>query len=478
MLLKNLASMGALNIFKSVIQFAMNLVLAKFISPSDYGLVVFTLPFVAFITMLTDLGLSSTLVRQPGLTPQQAGGALTLVLTAGSVSALALAGVSFAIQSATGMAGLQPIMAAMSGVVILSIAATPPRALLERRLNYPLIARIEGAAVVISAVLSVIAVTWGAGVWAIVFYNALLHLLRLTAFISCARNDFALNWSWSKVVPMLSFGGWVLAANLLIFAARNGDNILIGTWLGAADVGLYGLAYQFMLVPMMIISWPASSVLLATLSRHRNEPQQFKSIICSTCAVTAALIFPLMGYFMFGLEYPLTSFMPPNWHAIPAIVFWLAPLGAIQTITSYNGVILLAKGEARLQFWVSLVGSAITLATFIVALPFGLMVLVKAYVGTGVFIAIGFLTVALKKVDIGWPDIVNSILPGFLATVGGLAAVGLASHAYSDNVWSWLANSFVYGVVVLAVYALMRHQLTRYWHELIRERAAGAAAIV
>src|SRR5260221_10519328 len=111
MLLKNLASMGALNIFKSFIQFAMNLVLAKFISPSEYGLVVFTLPFVAFISMLTDLGLSSTLVRQPGLTPQQAGGVLTLVLSFGSVCAVALAGASFAIPSATAMAGLEPIMA-------------------------------------------------------------------------------------------------------------------------------------------------------------------------------------------------------------------------------------------------------------------------------------------------------------------------------------------------------------------------------
>jgi O-antigen/teichoic acid export membrane protein len=467
MLLKNLASMGALNIFKSFIQFAMNLVLARFISPGEYGLVVFTLPFVAFIAMLTDLGLSSTLVRQPGLTSRQAGAVLTLVLSVGSVCAFALAGTSFAIQSATQMAGLQPIMAAMSGIIILSIAATPPRALLERQLRYTLIARIEGSAVVISATLSLAAVTHGVGVWALVFYNGLLQVFRLLAFVWFTRTDFVLNWNWREIVPMLSFGGWVLASNLLFFAARNGDNILIGASMGAAEVGLYGLAYQFFLVPLMTVGWPASSVLLATLSRHRDEPEKLKRIIYATCALTASICFPLMGYFAFGLQYPLNAFMSPNWHAVPGLVTWLAPMGALNSISVYNGVILLATGEARLQFWMSAAGSFITLAIFVISVPFGLLTLVKAFSISGTFVAICFIVVAIRKVDIGILEFINPVLPAFLATAAGLLAAWGTALLGSSPLWSWLLMSAAFAIAVLATYAFLRRRLLSHWHELV-----------
>ncbi|MGY4615513.1 O-antigen/teichoic acid export membrane protein [Bradyrhizobium sp. USDA 4472] len=477
MLLKNIASMGGLNLFRSAIQFLMNIVLAGFVSPSEYGLVVFTLPFITFISMLTDLGLSSSIVRHPDLTKQQAGGVVTLVLIAGAVCAGILAMASFGIQSATGLAGLQPIMMAMSGIVVLSIVATPPRALLERQLRYPLIARVEGGAVVFSALLSVITVFQGAGIWALVLYNGLMQTLRMVLFLYFARDGFALNMRWRTLIPMLSFGGWVMLGNILTFAARNGQNILIGIWLGAAEVGLFGLAYQFMLVPLMIIAWPASSVLLATLSRHRNEPSHFERTVCATCAVTAALSFPAMGYFVFGLQYPLTTFMSPKWHSIPSIVSWLAPLGAVQAIAAYNGVILLARGEAKLQFWAGVIGSGLTLIVFVVSLPYGLMMMVKAYVLTGVFIAAGFLVVAARRAGLSLRRILIAVCPGMFAMLAGLVTVTVAGQFHGDALWSWVGLSLLYGAVVLATFALMRNQLVSHWQELIRERGASAVVV-
>ncbi len=477
MLLRNIASMGGLNLFRSAIQFLMNIVLAGFISPSEYGLVVFTMPFITFISMLTDLGLSSSIVRHSDLTKQQAGSVISLVLTVGAVSATILALASLTIQSATGLVGLQPIMMAMSGVVVLSIVATPPRALLERQLEYPLIARIEGGAVSISAFVSVGAVFHGAGVWAIVLYNGLMQMLRMVLFLHFARDAFVLNWRWRALAPMLSFGGWVMLANIINFAARNGQNILIGIWLGATQVGLFGLAYQFMLVPLMIIAWPASSVLLATLSRHRNEPGPFESTVCATCAITAALSFPAMGYFVFGLQYPLTTFMSPKWHSIPSIVSWLAPLGAVQAIAAYNGVILMAKGEARLQFWTGMIGSGLTLVVFVVSLPFGLMALVEAYVLTGFFVAAWFLGVAAKRAQLSIRRILASLLPGMSATIAGLVLVELAVPLHGELLWSWLASSFLYGAVVLSAFVLMRNRLLPYWRELVRERSVSATVV-
>ena len=80
--------------------------------------------------------------------------------------------------------------------------------------------------------------------------------MRLAAFGWTMRGVLRPNARFGQLAGLLSFGGWVLANNILNFLARNSDNLLIGAWLGAAAVGVYGLAYQFMLAPLMAITWP------------------------------------------------------------------------------------------------------------------------------------------------------------------------------------------------------------------------------
>ena len=80
MILKNLLSMSGVNIVKSVLQFLMTLLMTWFVSPAEFGLVAFSLPFVAFIALLTDMGMSSAMVQRNTLTPNEAGAAVTLML--------------------------------------------------------------------------------------------------------------------------------------------------------------------------------------------------------------------------------------------------------------------------------------------------------------------------------------------------------------------------------------------------------------
>ena len=267
MILKNLLSMSGVNIVKSVLQFLMTLLMTWFVSPAEFGLVAFSLPFVAFIALLTDMGMSSAMVQRNTLTPDEAGAAVTLMLVIGVVCAALLAGLAGPLAGAVRMDGLSAVLAALSVSVVLSIAALGPRAVLERELRYQTIALVEAGAAVAAAVVCVVAAVAGQGIWALIAYYVLVQIIRAAAFTTLARHQIRLNFGWRRVSSILTFGGWVLASNVLNFAARNIGNLLIGAKLGAAAVGLYGLAYQFMILPLMIFSWPGGGVLMATLSR-------------------------------------------------------------------------------------------------------------------------------------------------------------------------------------------------------------------
>ncbi len=461
MLARNMASMSALSLYRSGLQFVMNIVLAHFIAPADYGLVVFTGPFLFFLALMTDLGLSSAVVRSETLSGRQVAAAFTITATLGLVAALALGSAAFPIQALLHMRGLGPVMAAMSVVVLLSVSSSVPRALLERELRYGRIAAVEAGSVLIAFVSAVVAAMLGAGVWALVLYNLLTQGLQMASFAWSARPFLRLELRWRGLGPLLTFGGWVLATNVLSFFSRNSDNLLIGAILGAAAVGIYGLAYQFMMIPLMALTWPSSAVLFATLSRARLDALRVRKTVRGVFSATAALAFPAMAYLTFGLAFPMHAVLSQRWAGVAPIVGWLAPLGALQSITSYSGAMLMAGGLARRQFLLSLANTLLTVLAFALTVRFGLPVLVKTYVSVSGLLSLIMLAFAVRATPTTWGDVVRAVSPGLGATAAGLLLASLCARGATGELQAWLlaTGGFVGGV--LLAFAAMQATLRR-----------------
>lgn len=449
-----MASMSALSLYRNAVQFGMNLAIAAFIQPGAYGLVVFTTPFVVLIAMLTDLGMTSAITRAPSLSRNEAGAAMAAMMLGGGACALLLALAAYPLQWWIGMAGLGPVMIGMACVVVFSVTAATPRALLERQLRYGRIATVEAAAVAVAAIIGLVAAWRGAGVWSLVLYNLVNHGLRAVIFGWSSRGGMVLNCRFAQLGALLSFGGWVLATNILNFFARNSDNLLIGASLGAAAVGVYGLSYQFMLAPLMAITWPTSAILLSTLRREDPHGPRAQAMVAGVLTATAMLSVPAMLYLTFGLAFPVDALLSGKWQQVPTIVRWLAPAGALQSIASYNGALLMVAGRARAQFALTVVNTVVLVATFVVALPFGLLVLVKAYTVVITLLSLAFLAMIVGLTGLGWQRLARALMPAVTATAAGLVAVVLVTGPNPASWPAWFAATAIYGTVVLGVFAL------------------------
>jgi O-antigen/teichoic acid export membrane protein len=458
---KSMLSMSGLSLYRNAVQFGMNVAIAAFVAPGDYGLVVFTTPFVVLIAMLTDLGMTSAITRARVVSREEAGAAFVAMVIGGVGCAALLAVCAYPLQRAIGMAGLAPVMLGMAVVVIFSVTASTPRALLERQLRYGRIAAVEAAAIAIAAVIGLFAAWHGAGVWSLVLYNLINHGLRAATFGWLARHELTPNTGLRQLGELLSFGGWVLATNLLNFVARNSDNILIGAWLGAAAVGVYGLSYQFMLAPLMAITWPTSAILLATLRHVDPHGEQARRMVESVVSATAMLTVPAMLYLTFGLSFPVSALLSDRWSHVPAIVAWLAPAGALQSIASYNGALLMVAGRARAQFALTIVNTIVLVATFVIALPFGLLALVKAYAVVITLLSLAFLWMIVALTGLSWNRLFRSLAPAVSVTGLALAAVGLTTGFIVSDWLHWTAATALYGGVVLAGYAVLRSHVRK-----------------
>ena len=461
MLGKNILSMSGLSLFRNVVQFAMNIAIASFVTPGDYGLVVFTTPFVVLVAMLTDLGMTSAITRAPTLSREEAGAAMGTMMAGGLAAAAILASVAWPLQHAIAMPGLAPVMAAMGGVVVLSITAATPRALLERDLRYGRIAAIEAGAISCSAGIGFLAAWHGAGVWSLVLYNLCVQAMRLGGFGWDVRGRLRPNLQVRQLGHLLSFGGWVLATNILNFLARNSDNLLIGASLGAAAVGVYGLAYQFMLAPLMAITWPTSSILLSTLRNEDPHGPRAQAMVEGVLSATALIVVPAMLYLTFGLAFPVSALLSERWAMVPAIVSWLAPAGALQALSSYNGALLMVAGRARAQFVLTVVNAGVLVATFLLSLPFGLMTLVKAYTAVVALLSIALLAMIVALTGLSLARLARAILPATLASGAAVLVVTLSVGVHPTRWISWIGATGIYGAVVLAAYALFHVHVRR-----------------
>lgn len=467
MLGRNILSMSGLSLYRNAVQFGMNIVIAAFVSPDQYGLIVFTTPFLVLIAMLTDLGMASAIVRMPTLTRMEAGAAWGAMLVGGGVCASGLALAAWPLQHAVHMPGLAPVMAGMAASIVLSVAATTPRALLERELRYGRVATVEAVATAVATVLGLAAAWSGAGVWSLVLYTIATHAARAGAFTWFARHRLSPNLRVREIAPLLSFGGWVLVTNLLNFLSRNSDNLLIGARLGAAAVGVYGLSYQFMLAPLMAITWPTSAILLATLREEDRTGPRAQAIVASVLSATALVSVPAMFYLTFGLAWPVKALLSPHWAPVPAIVAWLAPAGALQSLASYNGVLLLIAGRARAQFALTSLNTAVLLATFLIALPHGLPTLVHAYAIVVSVFSLAFLVLIASLTGLRWSGLARALGPAVLISATALATVRLTFGGVSAGWLRWSEETLLYALIVLGGYVLVSGHVRRTFGVLV-----------
>lgn len=469
MVLKNFAFMSALSIFRSAVQLGINVLLAFFVLPSQYGLVAFSIPFTTLISMFTDLGMSSALVRMEQLDRKTAGAALTLLTAVGAMLSGLVFLVAPFISRGANMPGLSGVMIGMITGAFMSIVAIAPRAMLERKLQYHKIAVTELASIMTAAAIAIVSMVEGAGVWAIIILSITNNALRSLVFIILTRASFSVSFEWRLCVGMIKFGRWILLSNLVTFLARNFDNLLIGGVLGAASVGLYGLAYQFMLIPLIAITWPASGVLLATLSQGRYNAHQREEIILATVGMTATITFPAMICLVLIFPEMARHMLSLKWQGIGVILAWLAPLGALQSVSAYNGAILQAAGMARAQFTYSVLNTIVVMLFCIIGIQWGLMGMVKAVTLSGAILSFGFIALMVQVAGPHWARFIMALLP---AVCSSLIAI-IFSTVFS--VWSaWVPDAYLVLVAGLICTVLMTNCLFlrrfKLWSAILASR--------
>jgi O-antigen/teichoic acid export membrane protein len=188
-----------------------------------------------------------------------------------------------------------------------------------------------------------------------------------------------LMFSWRSVRSLGRFTANVFGQNLLYQAGRNLDNLLVGRFLGASALGLYGLAYNIMLVPFSRIAAPLQQVLFPAFSRMQDDRAKLAEAWVRVTRLVGAISMPaLVGLVIVAPDF-VTVVLGERWSDAAPVIQILAWAGLLQSLQTLNGEILMALDRAHILFRFTVLWFVGTIAAVALGIQWGILGVAACY---------------------------------------------------------------------------------------------------
>jgi PST family polysaccharide transporter len=433
-------------------QFAALAILARLLTPSDFGVFAMATPFVFFIMNFGDLGLGSALLQQRDLNEGQASAVFRVNLLAG----LAFAGVFLAASPLIGLLyhdhRASEVAAVLSLTFVFSGFTAVQRALLRRALLFNALLRAQIAASAVSSLVAVLFALNGAGYWALVA-RAVADPLTYAVIIWRSAGWVPGRAEWDDTTRfLLRYGRYHIEAVLLYSLGRQSDSVLIGWRFGSVELGPYALATRLFVLPVDQLSSPLGHVMIPALSRLRDDPTRLRRWYLKLLRLLTFLVFPPMLSLTFCADDVVYVVAGPQWGNAADILRVLAPVGALYVGYATTDWLMRSQGRADRAFRWAAISTAAYLACFVAGLPWGAIGVAAGLAIANVLLFVPALAYAARGTSIRLGDTLKAMLPSIALMIATAGAVYALRMLIGDG-WHPIVRLLLTGGVIAVTMA-------------------------
>jgi O-antigen/teichoic acid export membrane protein len=318
------------------------IVLARLLTPHDFGLAAMVIVFAALVPIFSDLALGSALVQRERLSEEDRSTVFWTSAAMGLLFTILGVGLSWPIASFYGEPAVQPLFAVLSISFFVTALGTTQGSLLNRHMDFKKLELRMMAGGAAGGVLGIIAAAAGYGAWAIILQQVATAIVSTSLLwrFSPWRPRFV--FSVASLRRLGGFSGNVFGTRILFYLNRNADNLLVGRFLGPAALGSYAIAYNVMLSPLSRIAWPIQGVLFPAFARMQHDRERMASVWYRVNRVVGCLTIPsMLGLAIVAPEF-VQLILGDRWHEAIPVIQILAWVGLLQSLQSLNSSILQA----------------------------------------------------------------------------------------------------------------------------------------
>ena len=433
-------------------------VVARNLSPSDYGVIGFAGIVIGFLAHFSDVGVGSAAIRSPNLDQRglQTAFTLKIILSSGAfVAAVLIAPFAhyFFQHPATGN-----VVRFLALNFLISTIGFLPQVTLMREQNYRALVIPGVASAVARCILAITLILYGWKYWAVIFADVGATLVGGIAIQLARRIPIRFEFDWTDAREYLRFGVPLLGGGVLVFLIFNLDNFLVGSDMGSAKLGYYALAFTWGSFICGLLFDTVNSVLFPAFSAIRNDTAAMRRWYLKTVDVVGFVAVVANTTLLANVHFFLVTFLgkgSDKWVPATTALKILCVYGIMRVITEPLSNCIMARGRTKILLHATALAGAVELLLLLLVLRTGRIELVAAAVLIAYATqAVIYLPYLRREFSISFRDLAAQLWPVIPALVGGCAVTSLLPDSLGGTFFTLACRGLFTALVVALIHGL------------------------
>lgn len=431
------------------VQFLIMIIMARLLTPKDYGLIGMLAIFLAVAQSLIDSGFSQALIRKQDRTDVDNSTVFYFNIVVSSALYLILFIAAPFVADFYNQPELTSVMRVVCLGVILNSLAVVQRALLTIRIDFKTQAKAALTAAVTSGVVGITMAYHGFGVWSLVTQQLLNLGINTSLLWILSKWRPRLMFSWQSFHELFAFGSKLLASGLLETIYRNIYPIVIGKFFSASSLGHYTRAQQFSEFPSSNVTGIIQRVTYPILCEIQNDDAHLASIYRRFLKLSAFVIFPLMVG-LSSVAKPFINIMLGQQWSFCGQLLQILCFGMMwYPIHAINLNLLQVKGRSDLFLRLEIIKKILGITVLCITAPFGLVVMCYGQIFNSIVALVINTYYTGKLINVGFIRQMKDLLPTILLSLTMFGAILLVNGFIEANIYRLVIGILV-GIIVYA----------------------------
>lgn len=432
-------------------------ILARLLSPEDYGIVAVTVVFTTFFSLFSDMGLGAGIIQNKELNQDDINSIFTFTIKLSIILFILFSLFSIPMSFFYKDKVYIPVGILLAFSLLFSALNLVPNAILLKQKRFVLVGLRTIILCVASGVLTIVFALLGLKYYALVLQTVLSSFATFLWNYLTTLPKYVKKVNKESISKIKNYSAFSFAFNIINYFARNTDNLLISKFMGTAQLGYYDKAYKLMCYPTNNLTHVITPVLHPILSEHQNNKKYVYDKYLQIVKLLSLCGIFIMTFCFFASKEIILIMFGQRWeYAIPCFKYLSISIWA-QVITSSSGSIFSSIGDTKKMFFTGVLNSVLTVTAIILGLLEGNINSVSRNVG--IVYNITFITTYIILIQFSFKmnyfNFIKTFVPDFvLLFIMFLSGFGINMLIKYINIENMIIICIIKFVLMLLVYII------------------------
>lgn len=430
------------------IQFVVQLILAKLLSPNDYGTIGLIIIFIALANVFVQSGFNTALIQKKSVDDLDYSSVLIASLIIALLMYILLFLFAPIIAAFYKTEILIDVIRVLSLTLFFGAINSVQVAKISREFDFKLLFKSSILSIIISGIIGVILAYLKFGVWSLVFQQLISQIIVVITLGYAMNIHIKLKISLSRLKTLFSFGSKMLASSLIDALYNNLYGLVIGKVYSSKALGLYNRADQFPSAIIGNINGALQSVMLPAMSVKQNDKLALKGLLRKTIVISCFCVFPMIFGIFVCAETIVRVLLNDTWLDCIVLIQILCLFYAWMPIHTANLQAMNALGRSDIYLKLEIIKRIIGIFFLIISIPFGVIAMAWTRVLSTVIAAALNCYPTKKLINYTFSEQMKDIFPSFFCSIIMVIIIGCFNCITIDNLFVKLLFQLLVGFFV------------------------------